>query len=177
MGGRPPSSRGRGVATLRHRVALLGQSSARRDNGIMNSRAMLPFGGLLLLLSVNSSVGDPRQQDTTQPNRFAFGRAEYVVPENATNAVVTILFYPGNRSMSGSCGFRTEDGTAIAGEDYLHVEGSLNFSGGGPRSFSVPIIWDHLDEGDQTVVLWLGGGASHSSAILRITNVPSAPRA
>jgi solute carrier family 8 (sodium/calcium exchanger) len=134
------------------------------------------FAGLLLVLSVNSSVGDPSQQDTTVPNRFEFSSAEYVVPENITNAVITIYFRPGNRSMSGSCGFRTDDGTAIAGEDYLHVEGSLNFSGGGPRSFSVPIIWDHLDEEDQTVVLWLGGGASHSSAILRITNVPSAPR-
>jgi hypothetical protein len=142
----------------------------------MNSRAMLRFGGLLLLVSVNPSLGDPSQQDTTVPNRFSFSSAEYVVAENATNALITIYFHAGNRSWSGSCGYRTENGTAIAGEDYVHVEGGLSFSGGAPRSFSVPIIWDKIDEGDQTVVLWLGGGASHSSAILRITNVPSPTR-
>jgi hypothetical protein len=176
MGGRPPSGGGRRLVTLRHRVALQRHSSARRDNAIMNSKATLWFAGLLLVVSVNSSLGDPSQQDTTVPNRFEFSSAEYVIAENATNAVITVLFYPGNRSMTGSAGFRTEDGTAVAGEDYLHVEGILSFSGGAPRSFSVPIIWDKLDEGDQTVLLRLGGGASQSTATLRIMNVPSPVR-
>jgi len=123
-----------------------------------------------------SSLADPRQQDTTVPNRFEFSQAEYVVSENATNAVITVIFHPGNRSVTGAAGYSTEDGTAIAGKDYVHVEGGLSFNGWAPRSFSVPIIWDDVDEGDKTVVLHLGGGASQSTAILRISNVPPPPR-
>jgi Calx-beta domain-containing protein len=136
------------------------------------------WGRVCLLLAVCglSSFGDVTQQDTTVPNRFEFSQAEYVVAENATNAVITVIFYPGNRSVTGSCGYRTENGTASAGEDYGHVEGGLSFNGWAPRSFSVPIIWDDADEGDQTVVLHLGGGASQSRATLRITNVPLPPR-
>ena len=119
-----------------------------------------------------SSLGDPSQQDTTVPNRFAFSQAEYVVAEDAGSATITVLFFPGNRGISGSVGYATQDGTATAGEDYVHVEGGLYFSGPAPRSFSIPVIWDALDEGDQIVHLHLGGGASQSTATLRITNVP-----
>jgi hypothetical protein len=74
--------------------------------------------------------------------------------------------------MSGSAGYRTENGTATAGEDYMHTEGGLYFDGPAPLSFKVPVIWDALDESDQIVHLHLGGGASQSTATLRITNVP-----
>jgi hypothetical protein len=135
----------------------------------MKSKAFPGCVGLLFFTM--SSLGDPSQQDTTVPNRFDFSQAEYVVPEDAGAATITVLFYPGNRGMSGSAGYRTEDGTATVGEDYIHTEGSLYFDGPAPLSFKVPVIWDALDEGDQIVQLHLGGGASQSTATLRITNV------
>jgi hypothetical protein len=172
-----PSVNGRSAAgKLGHRVKSLGQPVTPNDaqRRIMKSR--VTRGCVALLCFTFSSFGDVRQQDTTVPNRFEFSQAEYVVAENATNAVITVIFHPGNRSVTGSAGYRTENGTATAGQDYVHVEGGLSFNGWAPRSFSVPIIWDDADEGDQTVVLHLGGGASQSTAILRITNVPPPPR-
>jgi hypothetical protein len=71
----------------------------------------------------------------------------------------------------------TEDITATTGEDYIHVSGTLSFSGWAPRFITVPIIWDDLDEGDQTVRLRLIGGGwktmvgPQDTATLRITNV------
>ena len=135
----------------------------------MKSKAIPGWVGLLFFAM--SSLGDPRQQDTTVPNRFAFSQDEYVVAEDAGAATITVLFYPGNRGISGSAGYRTENGTATAGEDYVHTEGGLYFDGPAPLSFNVPVIWDALDEGDQLVQLHLGGGASQSTAALRITNV------
>lgn len=134
----------------------------------MKSRALEGCFGLLCFAI--SSLADPRQQDTTVPNRFAFSQSEYVVAEDATKAIITILFYPGNRGMSGTVGYTTENGTAIAGEDYVHTEGSLYFSGPAPLSFSVPVIMDDVDEGDRIVTLRLGGPDS-PTATLRITNV------
>jgi hypothetical protein len=143
-----------------------------RKRFAMKSNVFPGCVGLLLFICAMSSLGDPRQQDTTVPNRFDFSQAEYVVAEDAGSATITVLFFPGNRGMSGSAGYRTENGTATAGEDYVHAEGGLYFSGPAPLSFNVPVIWDALDEGDQIVHLRLGGGASQSTAILRITNVP-----
>ena len=133
--------------------------------------------GVLFLATVVSSVADVTQQDTEMPNRFEFTHAEYVVAENATNATITVRFYPGNRSISGAVDYHTEDGTAIAQHDYMPVAGRLFFSGWANRSFDVPVIWDAVDESDQTVVLQLGAITPLSTvgprktAILRITNV------
>jgi hypothetical protein len=137
----------------------------------MKSKAFTACIGLLFFTCAMSSLGDPRQQDTTVPNRFDFSQAEYVVAEDAGSATITVLFFPGNRGISGSAGYRTEDGTATAGQDYVQTEGGLYFDGPAPLSFKVPVIWDALDEGDQIVHLHLGGGASQSTATLRITNV------
>ena len=97
--------------------------------------------GALVAFAAQWSPGDVTQQDTTMPNRFEFTQAEYVVDENATNAVITVRFYPGNRAVAGSVAYTTEDVTAIAGEDYVGVSGNLWFSGWEPRCLTVPVIW------------------------------------
>jgi len=98
----------------------------------------------LLGLTATSMLGDVTPQDTVGPNRFEFTQAEYVVAEDA-GAVIWVRLHPGHRGISGGVAYRTEDGTAIADEDYLPVAASLYFSGWANRSFSVPIIWDSLD--------------------------------
>jgi len=137
------------------------------------------WGCVSLLLAVCGTycLGDPSQQDTVVDNRFEFTQAEYVVAEDATNAVIPVRFYPGNRGLGGSVPYTTEDISATAGEDYTQVSGTLWFSGWGPHFLTVPIIWDDLDEADQTVLLRLIGGGwktmvgPQATATLRITNV------
>lgn len=130
----------------------------------------------LLVLLAASVHGDVTQQDTVGPNRFEFTQAEYVVAEDAGHAVIWVRFNPGHRGISGAVAYRTEDGTAIADEDYLPVAASLSFSGWANRSFNVPIVWDSLDESDQTVHLrllpgWKTEVGPQATATLRITNV------
>ncbi|MGH8525351.1 MAG: Calx-beta domain-containing protein [Gammaproteobacteria bacterium] len=130
----------------------------------------------LLGLAAASALGDVTQQDTVVPNRFEFTQAEYVVAEDASHAVIWVRFRPGHRGISGQVAYRTEDGTALADEDYAPVAGSLYFSGWANRSFNVPIVWDSLDESDQTVNLrllpgWKTEVGPQATATVRITNV------
>jgi hypothetical protein len=133
---------------------------------------------LLLVVCGMSSLGDVTQQDTVVDNRFEFTQAEYVVAEDATNAVIPVRFHPGHRGISGSVPYVTEDITAIAGEDYISVSNILSFSGWTPRFITVPIVRDDLNEGDEILRLRLIGGGwktmvgPQATAILRITNVP-----
>ena len=127
-------------------------------------------------LVVTSALAQVTPHDTVVPNRFEFMQSEYVVAEDASNAVISVRFDPGHRGIYGSVRYETADGTATAGEDYTAVSNILNFSGWGPRSFNVPIVLDSLVEGDQTVQLrllpgWKTDVGPQSTAVLRITNV------
>jgi hypothetical protein len=160
-----------------------GRPCYRDTNAIMESRTkwLGLWVGALVAFAAQWSPGDVTQQDTTMPNRFEFTQAEYVVAEDATNAVITVRFYPGNRAVAGSVAYTTEDGTAIAGEDYVGVSGNLWFSGWEPRCLTVPVIWDDSEESDQTVRLRLLGSETtlvgpQATATLRITNVRPPPR-
>jgi hypothetical protein len=133
---------------------------------------------LLLVVCGMSSLGDVTQQDTTGPNRFEFTQAEYVVAEDATNAVIPVRFHPGNRGISGSVPYVTENITATAGEDYIAVSNILWFSGWAPRFITIPIVRDDLNERDEILRVRLIGGdwktmvGPQDTVILRITNVP-----
>lgn len=50
----------------------------------------------------------------------------------------------------GLISYRTEDDGALAGQDYVHVEGTLNTS---PWQFEVPILEDSADEGSETILV------------------------
>ncbi len=94
------------------------------------ARSALPVITLAALTILDfKSIADTR--DITAPNEFWFTSDIYYVEEGATSAVITVEFYPGNRSWSGSVDYYTTDGTATAGEDYTAVSGTLNFSGPG----------------------------------------------
>lgn len=100
------------------------------------------FAGILcggILLTVLSSQAQVLY-DTTVPNQFEFARTDIYVSQGATQAIVTVRFYPGNRSFSGSVGYSTRDGTAVANRDYVPVSGMLSFSGKTELTFTVPLL-------------------------------------
>jgi hypothetical protein len=93
----------------------------------------------LLLFSVLPVFADISIQDTTGPNEYYFSSGVYYVDANATNASVEVDFIPGNRSWIGSVAYQTTNDTAVAGQDYTAVSGTLSWSGPALRSISVPL--------------------------------------
>lgn len=119
------------------------------------------------------SIADNDLQPTVR-----FSAAEYTAREVDAAAVITIV-RGGSTAGPLTVEYVTGDGTAAAPGDYLSASGTLSWGAGDatPRSFTVAVIADALDEGDETVLLTLrnpGPGAalgSPSSATLRIVNV------
>src|SRR6185295_11861472 len=68
---------------------------------------------------------------------FVFDTYETTAP---TNAVIATTIHPGDPSWTGSTTYSTSDGTAIAGEDYLPVSGTIWFSGPAWKTFTVPVL-------------------------------------
>ncbi len=103
-----------------------------------------------------------------------FARAEYLVDENGTNAVVTVRRRGGTTGIVG-VQYQTLDGTAVAGTDYVTSTGTLTFPTAETEArFLVPIIDNFTPEGDRLLNLSLfgyTGGATPGPqpfAVLRI---------
>ncbi|GDY18897.1 hypothetical protein LBMAG56_02420 [Verrucomicrobiota bacterium] len=86
---------------------------------------------------------------------FAFTAAAYIVLEDATNAVLTVVRTSGAAG-TVSLTYQTVDGTAIGGSDYVAASGTLVFAPGVLASFIVvPIIDDRLIEPTETFTVTL----------------------
>jgi uncharacterized repeat protein (TIGR01451 family) len=87
--------------------------------------------------------------------RVSFSSPAYSVSEGAGPAVITVTldtapFVP------VTVNYATGDGTAVAPGDYLAASGTLTFTvGQTSRTFTVTVVNDTLDEGDETVTLTL----------------------
>lgn len=81
----------------------------------------------------------------------AFSPATYSVAENAGSVVVTVVLQGEQPECSGTVDYATEAGTATAGQDYTHVQGTLNFSVGDDRreQITIPIVDNSTQEGDE----------------------------
>lgn len=114
--------------------------------------------------------------DNDVPGQFKLSAAAYTVAENVPTATITV-------QRMGTAGpltvdYRTQDGTATAGQDYLGTRGTLTF---GPtdtvKSFTVRVLSDGWDEPNETFTVLLEnptGGATlgtPSSALVTITDV------
>ncbi len=78
------------------------------------------------------------------------------VDEDGGNGIVTVTL--ANKSATSvSVDYGTSDNTATAGSDYTTANDTLTWAAGttGPKTFSVPIIEDVDDEGDETVNITL----------------------
>jgi uncharacterized delta-60 repeat protein/uncharacterized repeat protein (TIGR01451 family) len=105
------------------------------------------------------------------PGQFVFGATAYSVAENATNAVLTVIRTNGSSGFA-SVSYRTVDGTATGGLDYLSTNHNLTFGDGETvKIIAVPLIDDLLVESPEVfnVVLFnVTGGAGLGTT----TNVP-----
>jgi hypothetical protein len=119
-------------------------------------------------------------QGTSSPDQFGFSSDTYYVDEDATNAIITVDFTPGNSSFSGSVNYSVSNGTATAGADYKSVSGTLSFSGPGTPIpvITIPISKDRLPEGNETIELYLSNPNAvliRSHATLIIVNKNEVP--
>ncbi len=95
---------------------------------------------------------------------IGFSSPIYVVNEKGTNAVITVI-RTGNSSNAVSARFRTQNGTATAGVDYVAITTTLSWGSGDAtsRTLLIPIADDGVTEGIETVGLFLDlptGGAT-----------------
>jgi hypothetical protein len=138
----------------------------------MKTNSILPLVFLLIFTSLSQAENEPAfNEDTVVPDTFWFSDVEYTVNEGETNALITVQWLAGNRSWIGWVGFATSAGTAMSGEDYEAVSGRLDFNGPAPRTFSVPIHADCIEEGEETIQLFLintNATLSRSNAVLKL---------
>jgi len=92
-----------------------------------------------------------------------FSAATYSAGEAGASATITVTRSGGTAS-GVTVEYGTSDGTATAGSDYTHTEGTLVFGAGElSKTFTVPVLNDGLGEGNETVNLTLSdptGGAT-----------------
>ena len=111
----------------------------------------------------------------TAAGTVSFTSAEYSIGEAGVTATILVQR---TDDLSGpiTVNFATSNGTAIAGQDYGHVSGTLFWADGDGdvKGFTIPISNDSLSEGNETVIITLSnpvGGAvigSPGTAVLTI---------
>ena len=134
----------------------------------MNQPYRLGCNALVLIiwsLAIVSAPGQITKKDTVVPNIFEFSQSDYYVSKGATSAWITIRFTPGHRGYYGTVTFKTEDGTAIAEQDYSHTEGDVSFSWVLEREVSVPLFTNLTDE-VKTIRLLLVQSSNDASAVI-----------
>jgi hypothetical protein len=131
--------------------------------------------------SANSTLGAPATAPVTivdddQAGSLELTSLRYDVNETDGQATVTVRRVGGTGG-AVSVDYATSDGSAHAPGDYATTTGTLNFADGETqKTFAVPVVWDGLAEGDETVNLALsnpGGGSdlgANTAAALHIAD-------
>jgi hypothetical protein len=94
-----------------------------------------------------------------QTGTVSFSSTTYVVAENDPSGVATIdIVRNGGTAGSLTVNFVSADGTAKNGVNYTSIAGIVTFTEGGPNVIPVqiPIIDDHVQNGNKTVKLFIG---------------------
>jgi plastocyanin len=128
-----------------------------------------PSGGMRGRITIEAGGGTP--------GSLRFSNATYSVGEGGGQATITAQRINGDDG-AVSVGYATGGGSAGAGDDYTPRSGTLNWADNddAPKTFTVPILEDTVDEPNETVGLTLSnptGGAvlgSPFSATLTITD-------
>jgi uncharacterized delta-60 repeat protein/uncharacterized repeat protein (TIGR01451 family) len=96
---------------------------------------------------------------------FRFSSATYAVTEDGLKAVITVL-RTNYLESTVSVNYATENGTAMAGSDYVAASGTLTFANGETsKSFDVFVIDDTLIEGDESLLLSLSNPSVNSALL------------
>jgi len=121
---------------------------------------------LLLALTCYSAFAQVSPKLITGPDQFTFASGGFYCSRGATNALVTVNFIPGDPCWCGQVNYATQDGTAVAGQDYTPVTGTLTFNGTSRQSFAVPIRNNSTSSEQKTITLVLSTNANDSRVIL-----------
>ena len=144
------------------------QHKSRAFYRIEATRKMVGSGNVLKmkhdkLEKASSSVADAKYEmeeveyEDPQVVRVQFDPIEYSVKENCGHVFMVITRTGGDLTNTVFVDFRTEDGTAKAGEDYEKTEGSICFRPGETtKTISVAIIDDDIFEEDEHFSVHLG---------------------
>ncbi|CAN5754779.1 hypothetical protein BH10CHL1_BH10CHL1_39550 [soil metagenome] len=93
--------------------------------------------------------------DNDNPPTVDFSNVTYSVNENGGTATVTALLSAAS-GLPVTVNYATSNGTAIAGSDYQAAAGALTFAPGETsKTFVVSILYDALDENNETIDLTL----------------------
>ncbi|MFN2454726.1 MAG: Calx-beta domain-containing protein [Pyrinomonadaceae bacterium] len=139
--------------------------------------------GLAFRIGPNTSTTTPGNQifllttslipsaEVTPPT-FTFSSSTYSVDE-ATSSVTITVNRSGDNSAPATIDYAASNGTATAGRDYAATNGTFFFAEGeSSKTFTVPIIDDIFNEGNETVNLTISNPAgatnAQSSAVLTI---------
>jgi uncharacterized delta-60 repeat protein len=118
----------------------------------------LTFNLQLTSTSTNASLVPPTQAVATIVDDNAglrFSAANYLISESGVRATIDV-FRENYTNSSVSVAFRTLDGTAKAGQDYVATNGTLFFTNGVTHgSFTVTIIDNTVIQGNHSVLLSL----------------------
>jgi hypothetical protein len=104
----------------------------------------------------------------------SFSVATYAVNEKAEIVTITVTL-DAPSAVTVTVDYFASDGTAIAGEDYVAISGTLVFTPGvTSQTFTVSIISDDVDEDNETVILILSNAdnatiGGNNPTILTIT--------
>ncbi len=120
------------------------------------------------------TINDNDEPPVNQPGTLSFTAASTQVGEASGSATIQVARAQGNDG-AVSVDYTTADGSAQAGSDYNATNGTLAWTDGDSanKSFTVPILDDSEEEGDETINVMLSsqtGGAAlgTSSATLTI---------
>merc|ERR1719187_1084621 len=90
------------------------------------------------------------EQKDTETIRVCFDPGHYTVMENVGTFEITVVREGGDPNQTVLVDYKTEDGTANAGGDYLSSEGTLVFlPGETQKTFSVEVLDDEVFEEDE----------------------------
>ncbi|MGO9469386.1 MAG: beta strand repeat-containing protein, partial [Isosphaeraceae bacterium] len=173
-----PSGFGQGETFLGSTTVMTSAAGSAPIN--VNLVNGLATGAWATALATNESTGDTSAFSnaiSAQPAGVAFSAASYTVASNAGMETIDVL-RTGNLNVAVSVSYATSNGSAIAGQDYTSVAGTLTFAPSvTDLSFTIPILDNpNRSTSFSTVNLTLsqpGGGATLgaiSSATLNITN-------
>lgn len=121
--------------------------------------------------TVSSSTTDPRLDNNTStfPSSARLTIDDVRVAEGNTGttpAVFTVRLQPANGSVTATVDYQVRGLTANAGFDFVATQGTLTFLAGETvKTFSVPIIGDTLDEGDETFEVQLSNPVNATIAL------------
>jgi hypothetical protein len=118
------------------------------------------------------NAGTATIQDDDNPGKLQFSAANFSIAENGGSATITVT-RTGGAAGAVSVDYATQNGTAIAGQDYAATSGNLVLNDGQQSAtFAVAISNDATGEADETVFLALSnplGGATLGAANATLT--------